>query len=188
MSSILPVAGLGHSEVVVVLRRQMPTRPVVHLSRLQGGSIATMTAGSRWGITPRQSIERECSARGRSAVIDGCVRLLGGDTDVDPILIYALGGPSAQWALSGGEAGRDYWLRVWAARGLMWAWDDRAYPAIEKALSDPAWRVREMAVKVAARHQLGDLLQALGNLQDDPNRRVVLAAERAVARIAASDS
>jgi HEAT repeat protein len=115
-------------------------------------------------------------------VIAGCLDLLNGK-DVDPTLIHALGGPAAQWAVSGGEGGPDYWLRVWAARGLLWEWDDSALPVLEAALSDPAWRVREMAAKVAARHQLGDLLQALEQLRDDPNRRVVAAAERAMTRI-----
>lgn len=119
-------------------------------------------------------------------VIDGCIDLIDGATDVDPTLIYALGGPPAQWAVSGSEGGPDYWLRVWAARGLLWAWDDRALPVVEKVLRDPAWRVREMAAKVAARHLLADLLQALEQLRGDSNRRVVAAAERAIARIVAA--
>lgn len=97
---------------------------------------------SRWGVLPRESIERECRDRGRSVVIAGCIDLLNGK-DVDPTLIHALGGPAAQWAVSGGEGGPDYWLRVWAARGLLWEWDDSALPVLEAALSDPAWRVRE---------------------------------------------
>ena len=138
----------------------------------------------RWGMTPRQSIERECSGRGTSEVVAGCVALLRGE-DVDPMLIHALGGPPARWVVEGGQGGPDYWLRVWAARGLLWAWDDSALPVLATALQDPAWRVREMAAKVAARHALGNLLQELGKLCDDPNRRVRAAAERAVTRIGA---
>lgn len=146
-----------------------------------------MPATSNWGITPRESVERQCRERGDAAVIDGCIALLGGATDVELTLIYALGGPPAGWAMSGGESGPDYWLRVWGARGLLWAWDDRAAPAIEKALDDPAWRVREMAAKVAAKRQLGDLLPALERLRDnDSNHRVVAAAERAIVRITAA--
>jgi HEAT repeat protein len=133
-------------------------------------------------MTPRQSVEKECRERGRSVVVAGCVDLLAGK-DVDPSLVYALGGPPARWAVSGGEGGPDYWLRVWAARGLLWAWDDSAGPALEQALSDPAWRVREMAAKVAGRHRHGDLLQPLERLRDDPHQRVRAAAERAVSRI-----
>lgn len=148
-----------------------------------------MATNSSWGITPRESVERECRARGKSAVIHGCVALLSGATDVDPALIYALGGPPARWAMSGGEGGPDYWLRVWAARGLLWAWDERALPAVAAALSDPAWRVREAAVKIAARHQLGDLLHPLEAVRDnDSNNRVASAADRAIARIVATSS
>jgi hypothetical protein len=148
-----------------------------------------MATRSNWGITPRQSVERECLDRGNSAVIDGCIDLLSGDTSTDPTLIYALGGPPAQWAVSGGEGGPDYWLRVWGARGLLWAWDDSATPVVKKALDDPAWRVREMAAKVAAKRQLGDLLRPLERLRDnDPNQRVSAAAERAIARIVAANT
>ncbi len=119
-------------------------------------------------------------------VIAGCIDLLSGK-DVDPTLLHALGGPPALWAVTGGEGGPDYWLRVWAARGLLWTWDDRALPAVETALGDPAWRVREMAAKVAARHHLGDLLEALDALRADPNLRVRAAAERAVTRIVSAE-
>ena len=161
--------------------------PSVHIAHRC--DTAKMATTSNWGITPRESVERECRDRGDSVVIDGCIKLLGGVTDVDPTLIYALGGPPARWAVSGGDGGPDYWLRVWAARGLLWAWDDRATPAVKEALNDPAWRVREMAVKVAAKHHLGDLLQPLERLRDDdPNRRVATASERAIARIVAAQA
>jgi hypothetical protein len=143
-----------------------------------------MATKSSWGITPRKSVERECVARGKSVVIDGCIALLSGATHVDPTLIYALGGPPARWAVFGGASGPEYWLRVWAARGLLWAWDERALPVVEAGLSDPAWRVREAAAKIAARHQLGDLLHSLKVLRDnDSNHRVASTADRAIARI-----
>ena len=56
-----------------------------------------------------------------------------------------------------------YWLRVWAARGLLWAWDDTAIEAVRSGLRDPAWRVREMCAKVIARHAVGDLLEAVAD-------------------------
>jgi hypothetical protein len=43
--------------------------------------------GSRWGLTPRQSMGAECARRGKSAVITGCVHLLAGDyTDIGLIV------------------------------------------------------------------------------------------------------
>ena len=78
-----------------------------------------------------------------------------------------------------------YWLRVWAARGLLYAWDDQAVGSVAAALDDESWRVREMAAKVAARHGLGDLVTGLAGLRDDPVPRVRTAATRAVAVLTA---
>jgi hypothetical protein len=136
-------------------------------------------AGSRWGLTPRQSIEAECARRGRVAVVRGCVDLVLGD-EADPDLLVALGGPGAGKFLDGREHVDSYWLRVWGARGLLWVWDDRALEALRHALGDEAWRVREMAVKVAARHGVGDVLPEVAGLRDDPVPRVREAARRAV--------
>jgi HEAT repeat protein len=77
----------------------------------------------------------------------------------------------------------DYWLRVWAARGLLWAWHDSALSYIITALEDEAWRVREMALKVVARHQLQDALTIVGTMRDDPDSRVASAATRALVRL-----
>jgi HEAT repeat protein len=137
---------------------------------------------SRWGRTPRQSVVAECGKRGQKAVVEGCIALLAG-RETEPELIFALGGPPARWAVEGGAPGPDYWLRVWAARGLLWVWDDDAAPYIIAALSDDAWRVREIAVKVARRHELVDAVPVLIGLRDDPNARVSKAAEQAVARL-----
>lgn len=139
---------------------------------------------SSWGKTPRESIEQECTRRGKDAVVAGCMELLDGG-EGDPELILALGGPPARWAVSGdpSASGPPYWLRVWAARGLLWAWDDAALQSIEVALNDDAWRVREMALKVVARHRLEDSVATVAELQDDPNARVRAAASRALMRI-----
>ena len=71
-------------------------------------------------------------------------------------------------------------------RGLLWAWDDVALPELVAAFADPAWRVREMAAKVVARHLLGEALDAVAPLRDDPVPRVRAAAVRAVVRVTAS--
>jgi hypothetical protein len=140
---------------------------------------------SSWGKTPRQSIEQECARRGKDAVVAGCMELLrGGDADAE--LIVALGGPPARWVVTGESPGPPYWLRVWATRGLLWAWDDVAIESVGAALNDDAWRVREMALKVVARHRLEDLLVTVVDLQEDPASRVRTAASRALMRISAS--
>ena len=151
-----------------------------------------MNAGAP--ATPRQRIAAERARRGDAALIAGCVALLGGRADdVDDDLIRALGGEAAEHVLDGGEGGRaGYWPRVWAARGLLHGWDDRtaesgvAAEAIIGATRDPAWRVREMAAKVVARHRVGGALDAVVRLRDDPVARVRAAAERAVVTLTAS--
>ena len=130
-----------------------------------------------WGLSPRQSIEAECGRRGKGAVVAGCVELLAGQ-DTDPDLVMALGGPGALRVVSGEN--KQYWLRVWGARGLLWAWDDVAVASVTAALGDHHWRVREMACKVIARHQVGDALPVVAELRDDPIPRVRSAASRAV--------
>jgi len=114
------------------------------------------------------------------------VDLLSG-RDVDDALMVALGGPGADHVLAGGAGGRHgYWPRSWAARGLLYAWQDGATPAVVHATTDEAWRVREMAAKVIARHRLGDAIDAVSQLQDDPTARVRAAAHRAIIRITAA--
>jgi hypothetical protein len=112
-----------------------------------------MGRSSHWAKTPRQSVAEVCAQRGVAAVVAGCVDLLHG-RPADDDLILALGGPPADWARTGEPSGPPYWLRVWAARGLLYAWDDSAEAAVLNALGDEAWRVREMALKVVARHCL----------------------------------
>ena len=105
-------------------------------------------------LTPQERITAECARRGKAALVAGCVALLHGRHDeVDDDLVLTLGGEPAGYVLSGGEGGKEgYWPRVWGARGLLHAWDDAATDAIIHATTDEAWRVREMAGKVIARH------------------------------------
>jgi hypothetical protein len=142
-----------------------------------------------WDLTPRQSIEAECARRGKPALVAGCIALIEGRGGVDDDLVVALGGPPAEYVLCGGEGGKNgYWPRVWAARGLLHAWDDQATAALVTATADEAWRVREMAAKVVARHGVGDALDAVAALREDPVPRVRAAAERAVARLTAASA
>jgi hypothetical protein len=85
---------------------------------------------SEWGITPKQSIADECQHRGRAKLIAGCIDLHEGRSADDDLLL-ALAGPAALSVLDGHEGGRvGYWPRVWAARGLLHAWDDSASGAV----------------------------------------------------------
>ncbi|HYB14653.1 MAG TPA: HEAT repeat domain-containing protein [Streptosporangiaceae bacterium] len=120
-------------------------------------------------------------------MISGCIDLLEG-REVDDGLVLALGGETAEYVLSGHEGGKGYWPRVWAARGLLHVWDDRATAAIIRAAADEAWRVREMAAKVVARHKVDGALSSMADLQGDRVPRVRSAAGRAIAVLTVSSS
>jgi HEAT repeat protein len=141
---------------------------------------------AHWDLTPRQSVERECARRGEAEVVAACVGLLAG-ADADRAFVFAIGGPAAESVL-GPHPRRDqrYFLRVWAARALLYAWDDSAQGAVLAALADESWRVREMAAKVVARRQLGEALAAVAELSSDPVARVRAAAARATVILTAA--
>lgn len=116
---------------------------------------------------------------GAAAVVEGCRALLREDA-LDPQLVRVLAGDAATWGLQR----QDAWLRVWGARGLLWCWGDAALPELRTALSDPQWRVREMACKVIARHELDALHDAVLQLHHDEVPRVAAAATRALRLLA----
>jgi hypothetical protein len=113
--------------------------------------------------------------------------IFGGAPDVSDDMITVLGGEPARYVLDGGAGGRPgYWPRVWGARGLLHQWDPAATEAIIEATHDEAWRVREMAAKVIARHAVGDALDAVAALRTDEVERVQAAASRAVTVLTAA--
>ena len=136
--------------------------------------------------TPRLRIELACERLGADEVVSRCLLLLEGELD-DPDFIVTLGGGPATLLLAGGvPRGQDYWLRVWALRGLLWAGPGDNTERLRPAFNDDSWRVREMACKVVARHRLGDLLDEVAALETDPIGRVRTAASRAVVEIVSS--
>lgn len=135
-------------------------------------------------MLPKDAIAAECGRRGRAEFTAGCVALLRGEPVDDP-LVLALGGAHAAAVLDSGPEAQ-YWLRVWAARGLLWEWDDVAVPALLDALRDEHWRVREMAAKVVARNKVGAAFEAVEPLPADAVPRVATAAERAIRVLVAS--
>lgn len=108
--------------------------------------------------------------------------LIGADPDSPDVLLY-LGGAHAQAMIEGRSRMDDYWFRVWAARSLLYVWDPSVTSAVVAALSDDAWRVREMAAKVCLRRELGEAGDALAILLDDPVPRVRAAACRALGTV-----
>jgi hypothetical protein len=139
------------------------------------------------GSTPQQRIIAERARRGTAAFTQACVDLLHGRYEsVDDNLVRTLGGEHGVAVLDGWNGGKGgYWPRVWAARGLLHAWDDAATEAIIHATRDDAWRVREMAGKVIAAHRVGDAFDAVQALRSDDVPRVRAVAARAVVMLTA---
>ena len=138
--------------------------------------------------TPGVRIAGACAALGRSEVVRRCLDLLAGRNE-DPDLLVILGAAHAQQLIARGiPAAEAYWVRAWAARGLLWAGVGEDIADLRRALADDSWRVREMVCKVIARHRLGDLLEDVAALEHDPVPRVRAAAGRAAARIIESGS
>jgi hypothetical protein len=102
--------------------------------------------------------------------------------------LIALAGPAAEAVLDGSRAAGRATAASVGARGLRYAWDDRAAAVIIQATADDAWRVREMSAKVIVRHHIGDALPAVSLLRNDPVPRVRAAADRVVVRLTASST
>jgi HEAT repeat protein len=96
---------------------------------------------------------------GVRGTVDLCVDLLqGADRNDHPDaipyltgLVFEEGSPTTDpkhW--------KDYWVRTWGARGLLYVWDDSAAPAVVAGLDDEHWRPAEMCLKVSTRRELGE--------------------------------
>jgi hypothetical protein len=127
--------------------------------------------------SPRARIEADCARRGRDTFVADCVAVLRGGSDPDALRVLA--GSAAERFFDGREHFDTYWFRVWALRGLLWVWGPAAAPAVRDALGDDAWRVREMAAKVVAKHRVPGAADMVAQLRDDPVLRVRAAADRA---------
>ena len=135
------------------------------------------------GATPRLRIDSACERIGKDVVIDRCLSLLAGGEESPEFLILIGGTPATRLLADGVPPGQEYWLRVWAARGLLWAGPGDEPHRVRVGFRDQAWRVREMTCKVAARHHIDDLLEDVIKLEEDPVPRVRLAATRAARRL-----
>jgi hypothetical protein len=138
-------------------------------------------------MSPRERIEEASRVYGGESVALWCAELLSGQVSHDapdrPSLTW-LGGAHAEQLLGYDELGaHEYWPRVWAARGLLYVWSPRAARAVVAALEDSAWRVREMALKVVRKRELGEAADAAASLTGDEVTRVRVAAIRALALV-----
>lgn len=135
-------------------------------------------------MTPREAIAKACREAGEQRVALWCAELITDPAWDHPVLEW-IGGRSLAAYQERGLTNdvNEYWLSVWGARGLLYAWDPRVAPAVVSGLDDPAWRVREMCGKVARLRELGEAAEALARLTKDDTARVRLAAVRALALV-----
>lgn len=137
--------------------------------------------------TPAERVDAAVQRWGEPEVVRRCASLLrlhGSDDVVGDgrELAMVLGGVSEPDWLSRGKApGHAYWARVWAARALLYVWEESVSGAVISALHDEQWRVREMAAKVVRHRELALAVEAIVDLTRDDVLRVRVAAARALA-------
>jgi len=121
---------------------------------------------------------------GPRGLMDRCVRLYremdwGGEPE---LMSYLAGRAGPRWVELGfGTQG--YFVRTWALRAMLYAWDESASATVIDALEDEHWRPREMALKVIAKRLVDGDIDAVARLRDDPVPRVQAAARRALGRL-----
>lgn len=133
--------------------------------------------------SPAERVRSLCDVHGEASVAAGCAEILRTGSWENEDLLTILGGPHAVGEYARTEpaqSDQSYWAQTWAARGLLYAWNDSAAPAVVAALAHEAWRVREMAAKVVAAREIGSAGDAVAALADDPVPRVRAAAARAL--------
>ena len=101
----------------------------------------------------------------RGVVVGWCVALLTGEISGEdaygpdlPKLQAITGSPNPGGWQQPVDPVNYYWVRVWAARVLMYAWRDDAVDALRAVADDPAWRVREHVARITAQRELGELV------------------------------
>lgn len=72
---------------------------------------------------------------------------------------------------------------MWAARALLYVWDEAVVPEVVRALGHEHWRLREMAAKVVAKREVGAAADAVRALLDDEDEAVRKRAEQSLARM-----
>ncbi|MBX3098275.1 MAG: HEAT repeat domain-containing protein [Salinibacterium sp.] len=116
---------------------------------------------------------------GEDAVVLRALSLLAGNNEGEDFLL-SVGGEHARGILDGAPV--LYWPELWGTRALLYVWNDTAVEAVTAALDNQAWRVREMAARVAAVRGLA-VEGILTRLLTDDVARVRAAAARALGSV-----
>ena len=104
---------------------------------------------------------------GEDAVVLRSISLIAGNNEGDDFLLY-VGGDHARGILDGAPV--LYWPELWGTRALLYVWNDSALVAVTAALQNQAWRVREMAARVAAARELPLAAEVTALLTDEVAR------------------
>ncbi len=142
-----------------------------------------MVAQDILDATPAERAHAAADALGDARLVGWCGDLICGRTIFgdasDPDPGWLAGRAVASWGAPArlvGETG--YWARVWAARTLLYVWDDSVVSDLVVGLGDPAWRVREMCAKVSVRWDVVEAADPCAALVGDETPRVRVAALR----------
>ena len=130
-----------------------------------------------------QRIEAAAAHWSERDIVDKSLALIGGLSAGDEFLLI-VGGRHAEGVLAGAPV--LYWPELWGTRALLYVWDDSAAVAVSAALTNQAWRVREMATRVAAARDL-PVAETLRALLTDDVPRVRGAAARALGALGSQD-
>lgn len=128
-----------------------------------------------------ERVELAAAHFGEAELISRAIGLLEGRNEGEEMLLFA-GGRHAQGILDGAPA--LYWPELWGARIFLYRWDASAVASVISGMSNQAWRVREMCLRVCALRMVGDVPAFAARLSD-PNARVRAAAIRAIAAVGA---
>ncbi|MCU1404763.1 MAG: repeat protein [Glaciihabitans sp.] len=134
--------------------------------------------------SPADRIAAAVNLYGERDTVDRAAALIGGANAGEDFLLF-VGGKHAQGILDGAPA--LYWPELWGTRALMYVWHESASMAVRSALTNQAWRVREMAAKVVALREL-PFIENLLPMLDDEVGRVRAAAARAIGAVGDFDN
>jgi len=134
--------------------------------------------------SPADRIAAAVKIYGERDIVDRAAALIGGANAGEDFLLF-VGGKHAKGILDGAPA--LYWPELWGTRTLMYVWHDSAKVAVQSALTNQAWRVREMAAKVVHLRELPLTDNLLPMLSDEVGR-VRAAAARALGAVGDYDN